>query len=100
MNKTATVFTRVAPEVKEQAEQILEELGVPMSSAINIFLKQVILHQGFPFPLSLAPAPARIIVRSQDELTAALQEGLEDLQNGRVHALDDVRKTMEERYRL
>ena len=100
MNKTATVFTRVAPEVKEQAELILEELGIPMSSAINIFLKQVILHQGLPFPLSLAPAPARITVRNQEELTGALQDGLDDYQNGRVRSLEEVRKTMEERYRL
>lgn len=48
-NKTANVFARVEPEVKEQAEFILDQLGVPMSNAVSMFLKQVIIHRGLPF---------------------------------------------------
>ena len=31
MARTANVFARVEPEVKEQAEQVLDRLGIPMS---------------------------------------------------------------------
>ena len=34
MARTANVFVRVEPEVKEQAEQVLDRLGIPMSNAI------------------------------------------------------------------
>ena len=34
MARTANVFARVEPEVKEQAEQVLERLGIPMSNDI------------------------------------------------------------------
>ena len=34
--RTANVFTRVDPETKEQAEAILNQLGIPMSNAIGI----------------------------------------------------------------
>ena len=39
MAKDANVFARVDASLKEQAENILTQLGMPMSSAINIFLR-------------------------------------------------------------
>ena len=36
MSKSATVYARIEPEVKEQAEQILTTLGIPASNAITI----------------------------------------------------------------
>ena len=42
MSKTSSVFARVEPDIKEQAEQVLNELGIPMSNAIGLFLKQVV----------------------------------------------------------
>ena len=42
MSKTASVFTRVDPVVKEQAEEILDELGISMSTAMGLFLKQIV----------------------------------------------------------
>ena len=44
MSKTSSVFARVEPDIKEQAEQVLNELGIPMSNAIGLFLKQVVLN--------------------------------------------------------
>ena len=38
MEKTATLNLRVNPEVKERAEKVLAQLGVPMSTAINMYL--------------------------------------------------------------
>lgn len=39
--KTSNVTARVEPEVKEQAETILSDLGIPVSTAINIFYRQI-----------------------------------------------------------
>ena len=36
---TANIFTRVDPETKEQAEAILDQLGIPMSNAVGMFFK-------------------------------------------------------------
>ena len=52
-SRTANVYTRVDPETKEQAEAILNQLGIPMSNAIGMFLKQVVLHRGIPFDMRL-----------------------------------------------
>jgi DNA-damage-inducible protein J len=39
-------FTRVEPEVKSQAEMVLKQLGIPMSNAIEQFLRQIVLQRG------------------------------------------------------
>ena len=36
MARTANVFARVEPEVKERAEQVLDRLGIPMSNAVGM----------------------------------------------------------------
>ena len=51
MGKTATLNIRVNPDVKENAESVLAQLGIPMATAIDMYLKQISLVGGFPFLL-------------------------------------------------
>lgn len=44
---------RTDKEVKEAAESIFSELGLNMTTAVNMFLKQVIRENGIPFSLKL-----------------------------------------------
>ncbi len=44
MARTSNIFARVEPEIKEQAEQVLQQLGIPMSNAIDLFLRQVVMQ--------------------------------------------------------
>lgn len=53
MEKTSTVQIRVEPELKASVEKVLDDLGLSMSSAISLFLKQVVLHDGLPFPVKI-----------------------------------------------
>lgn len=48
MEKTTTLNLRVNPTVKEQAEGVLKQLGVPMATAIDIYLRQISLTGGNP----------------------------------------------------
>ena len=41
MGKTATLNIRVNPDVKENAESVLAQLGIPMATAIDMYLKQI-----------------------------------------------------------
>ena len=47
--KSANLYARIEPDVKEKAENILSTLGIPASSAINMFYKQIILQRGLLF---------------------------------------------------
>ena len=53
MKKTATLNIRVNPETKKAAEEILSNIGLPMSTAIEIFLKQIVYQKKIPFELSV-----------------------------------------------
>jgi DNA-damage-inducible protein J len=53
MAKTAMTHARLTPEIKEKAESILKELGISISSAYEMFYRQIIAHQGLPFDLRI-----------------------------------------------
>ena len=53
MARTANVFARVEPELKEQSESVLDQLGIPMSNAVGMFLRQIVLQKGIPFEMKL-----------------------------------------------
>lgn len=48
-NLTSAINVQIDSETKKQATSILNELGLSMSTAINLFLKQVIKRDGLPF---------------------------------------------------
>ena len=52
MSKTR-MSIRLDSEVKEQAQQVFSNLGMDMTTAINIFLRQAIQYQGLPFDVRL-----------------------------------------------
>ncbi|MBR4575998.1 MAG: type II toxin-antitoxin system RelB/DinJ family antitoxin [Clostridia bacterium] len=89
--RTASVYTCVDPETKEQAELILAELGIPMSNAVGMFLKQVVIQRGIPFEMKLSSASPLVIGDlSREQFNAEMQAGLDDLQAGRVASADDI----------
>ena len=51
MAKTDTLHIRVEPNVKKRAEETLNDLGLSITEAINVFLNQVILQDGIPFEI-------------------------------------------------
>ena len=85
MSKSTNLYVRVEPEVKENAETILTQLGIPMSNAVSMFLKQVILRRGIPFDVTLpASQPLDISMLTEEELHAELEKGYVDIENGNV----------------
>jgi DNA-damage-inducible protein J len=51
--KTAAVHSRIQPEIKEQAEGILQRLGLSPTEAIRMFYTQIALRNGLPFDVAL-----------------------------------------------
>ncbi len=62
---TTTINARIDVESKNQAQEILEKLGLSMSGAIDMFFKQVVLHHGIPFDVKL---PNKDTVQAIEEL--------------------------------
>ncbi len=49
--KESTVRARIDPGLKEEVEKILNEMGISTTEAIRIFMNQIRLHKGIPYPL-------------------------------------------------
>jgi len=101
MARTANIYTRVDPIVKEQAEEILEELGIPMSNAIGMFLRQIVIHNGIPFDMKLPPRrPLAHGEHTKEQLDAEIQKGFDDVESGRVYSSAEVESHMKSRFNL
>lgn len=86
MEKTATLNLRVNPEVKQRAEEVLKSLGIPMSTAIDIYLNQISLTGGIPFAVTLPKAPASVDATrmTADEIHEKHDRGYQDAMTGRT----------------
>ena len=83
--KSANLYARIEPDVKEKAESILSTLGIPASSAINMFYKQIILQRGLPLDVKIpSSCPVDMSSLSEAELNAELEKGYADILSGRT----------------
>ena len=87
----ATVPTqiRIDEATKKQAAELLEGLGLNLSDAVNMFLKQVVMHGGIPFEVKYpeyrqevvdAMEEAKQLSRNPDtKHYSSFKEALEDI---------------------
>ena len=80
---------RVDKQVKREAEAVAQSLGMNLTTAVNIFLRQMIYHDGMPFEVRNP--------RFNAESIAAFKEA-EDIVAGRkvVKAYDNAREMLED----
>lgn len=91
MANTSVVYTRIDTELKEEAEEILAQLGISPASAIRMFYSQIVLQKGMPFefrqqimvPLTLGTEPCA-------ELDDELRKGVESIKAGNTVSADEV----------
>ena len=50
---TAPTQIRIDPNIKKEATELFSSLGLDMSSAVNLFLHQCVLHGGLPFAVEM-----------------------------------------------
>jgi addiction module RelB/DinJ family antitoxin len=67
VGKTETIRARVEPRLKREAEAVLKKLGLTPSEAITLFLTQVKLTKGLPFPTRVPNAETRRALREARE---------------------------------
>ena len=91
MAKSANLYARIEPNVKEEAENILSTLGISASSAINIFYKQIILQKGLPFEVKIPPAKLVCVDDlTEEKLNIELEKGYADYVNGNTKPAHEV----------
>ncbi len=99
MARTSNVFARVEPEIKEEAEMILDTLGIPMSNAVAMFLRQVILQRGIPFEMKIPKnEPISYGSLTKEEFDREIEKGIADIKAGRMSTADEVEARLNRKF--
>ena len=73
MAKTDTLNIRIEPELKQDVEKTLNDLGMNIADAVTIFLKQVVLTESIPFIIKKP--------KFNDEMIEAIKEADDMIKN-------------------
>lgn len=99
MANTASVSVQIDPELKEQAENILSQLGITPSSAIQMLYSQVVLSHGLPFrPCLPGRCPTAVGGMTREQLDAELQKGIDSRKLGISYTPDQLEERMARKY--
>ena len=88
-HKTANVTARVHPEVKQQAEEVLAQLGIPVSVLIDSLYRQIIMTNSIPYALSVPSLQTRDNM-TDAQFDAMMSKGLNQARAGQGHNVDDA----------
>ena len=97
--KTANVLARVEPEVKKEAEKVMEKLGIPASVVINMLYKQIIMTKSIPFSLSIPAEPTFRDEMTDAEFNDMMQKGLAEAKADQSRPLEDVFEDLRQEFR-
>lgn len=89
MAKTTNIHVIIEPELKAQAEEILAKLRIPLSSAVNIFLKQIVMQEGIPFDVKIPTTkPVEASSLTDTAMNTELEKGSMDFIQGNTKAAE------------
>ena len=88
--KTANVTARIQPNIKEQAEAILDRLGIPVSVFIDMTYRQVIMRDGVPFSLDIPDKFATRDSITKAEFDTMVQTGLSQAKRNDSVSVDEA----------
>lgn len=96
MSTSNTVYSdlhvRLDSEVKNKAEGILGDLGIAPSSAVNMFYRQVIAHDGLPFKVVRRSSPfPDIDEMTTAEINARLKKAEGDISAGKFRPVEEAK---------
>lgn len=88
---TSVIYTYIDTEFKKEAENILAQLGISPSSAIQMFYSQIALTKSLPLKLQLSPTkPTSIGSMSKDEFDNEIMKVLHSLTSDKTYTIDEV----------
>lgn len=85
LERTVSVSMRVNPEAKAGAEKVLSQLGLSMSTAFDMFLRQISREQRVPLNLDVEDVPPSLDIRrmTPKQLWDQIKQGVDDSDNDR-----------------
>ena len=99
MPNSSAVYVRMNPDLKENAEAILAQLGISPSSAIQMLYSQIVLNRGLPFtPRIPSRRPLSLDDLTREELEREVMRGVESLEAGKGVSAEEVDRILAEEF--
>ncbi len=93
MSEATTVSIRIDRKVKNEAQELFNALGMDMTTAINVFLRQAIITGGLPFKVQKERTPSRALL-------AAMKEAKELAKDPNAKRYDNLEELFEDLHAL
>ena len=91
MANTSAVYARIDSTLKTNAEEILSQMGISPSTAIQMLYSQVVLTRAFPFKPELPQSkPKALSEMTKEEIDAELSKGMASVKSGKVYSIDEL----------
>ena len=87
--KSANVTARVQPEIKQKAEAILADIGLPVSVLIDTLYRQIIMTGGVPYSLTVPKIPTRDTM-SDAQFNTIMENGYNQAKSGQSIPVDEA----------
>ena len=100
MSKAVNMHSNPETSIRIQAEQVLSGLGIPLESAIDLFLSKVVQQKGIPFEIgSVRKEPLNLSKLTKEEFDVEMEKGNASARAGRVKPAARVRERMQRKYK-
>ena len=87
--KSANVTARVQPEIKRQAEAVLENIESPVSVLVDTLYRQIIMTGGVPYSLTVPNLPTRDSM-TDAEFNTIMEKGYHQAKTGEGISVDEA----------
>lgn len=92
MQKDATLSLRINSDLKKDVENILSQLGIPMTTAISMYFSQIKLNNGIPFTPVLTPKPKSYQDYTEEELEKSFDHAQAQYENGEYYTSEQMKE--------
>ena len=97
--QTTQVTFRTDETLKKEAEMLFYRMGLNMTTALNIFLRQAVVEQAIPFK-PRAKSLLDFSELTEEEKNAEIQKGFDSLEAGRVLSSVQIKENIKRKYEV
>ena len=100
MSKDSTLSLRIDSELKSEVEDILKQLGIPMTTAITMYFNQIKMYNGLPFTPKIINKPKSIYDYTEEELVNEFEKAIDEFKDGKGYTVEQVEEEFNKKYLL
>jgi len=91
--ESANVSVQIQPEIKQQAEAVLDKIGIPVSVLIDTLYRQIIMTGSIPYQLKV-PKIQTLDSMNTEQFNEMMQTGFDDAKNGNGISAEEAFKSL------